>query len=92
MGQVVGGSDFSNNNLFCRWGIVTGNGWDKIEGYDRGQTQVDWPEVRRVVWLFLGCFNLGDFLHLFVMVPLFFFYCIVFCSVLASVLHWLNRK
>jgi B9 domain-containing protein 2 len=43
IGQIVGASNFKENNLFCKWGIQAGNSWKILEGFKEGQTQVDSP-------------------------------------------------
>eukprot|EP00033_Pygsuia_biforma_P003005 GCRY01003306.1.p1 GENE.GCRY01003306.1~~GCRY01003306.1.p1 ORF type:complete len:177 (+),score=20.33 GCRY01003306.1:270-800(+) len=51
VGQIEGASGFSCNNVFCKFGFVAGNTWRKIEGFDKGQTQVDFPEDEHfAVW------------------------------------------
>lgn len=51
VGQLVGGTGFTERNLFCKWGIEAGRNWDLLEGFDAGQTQVDQPpEGESAVW------------------------------------------
>mmetsp|Transcript_36972 Transcript_36972/g.82191 ORF Transcript_36972/g.82191 Transcript_36972/m.82191 type:complete len:177 (-) Transcript_36972:450-980(-) len=51
VGQLVGGSGFPSQNLFCKWGIVAGRTWEMLEGLDQGQTQVDLaPDGEMVTW------------------------------------------
>jgi len=44
IGQIVGATGFEERNLFCRWGIVAGSGWRKLEGDEHGRTQIDHPQ------------------------------------------------
>ena len=46
VGQLLGGTGFTERSLFCKWGIECGRQWDLLEGLDGGQTQVDEPPVR----------------------------------------------
>lgn len=41
IGQVVGATNFSQNDLFCMWSIKKGNHWVHVAGHESGQTQVD---------------------------------------------------
>ena len=43
IGQLLGGSGFSNSQLFCKWKLVAGSAWRLLEGDAEGQTQVDSP-------------------------------------------------
>ncbi|GFR15089.1 b9 domain-containing protein 2 [Trichonephila clavata] len=43
IGQIVGASEFKENNLFCKWGLHAGGNWKVIEGLKEGQTQIDNP-------------------------------------------------
>ncbi|XP_076359891.1 B9 domain-containing protein 2-like isoform X2 [Tachypleus tridentatus] len=43
IGQVVGASGFPDQNLFCKWSLHFGGGWQVLEGAREGQTQVDIP-------------------------------------------------
>uniref|UniRef100_A0A7S3R578 B9 domain-containing protein 2 n=1 Tax=Dunaliella tertiolecta TaxID=3047 RepID=A0A7S3R578_DUNTE len=50
-GQVLGGSGFQFQTLFCKWSLVSGRNWELLEGLDQGQTQVDCaPDGEMVVW------------------------------------------
>ncbi|QDZ23668.1 B9 domain-containing protein [Chloropicon primus] len=51
LGQIVGGSNFSNKNIFCKWGVQTGQNFELVEGITEGQTQIDHPfEDEMAVW------------------------------------------
>ena len=47
VGRIVGGVEFDEEALFCKWGMVTDDGrtdakrWNLLEGQANGQTQVD---------------------------------------------------
>eukprot|EP00039_Didymoeca_costata_P002246 m.58608 g.58608 ORF g.58608 m.58608 type:complete len:84 (+) comp11189_c0_seq1:244-495(+) len=43
IGELVGGRDFPNQNLFCKWEAVQGPAWERLAGEASGQTQVDHP-------------------------------------------------
>ena len=43
IGQIVGGSDFPEASVFCKWKIQMGSAWRVVEGDEEGQTQVDDP-------------------------------------------------
>ncbi|XP_015906950.1 B9 domain-containing protein 2 [Parasteatoda tepidariorum] len=43
IGQILGASEFQENNLFCKWGLNSGGNWKIIEGLNGGQTQLDDP-------------------------------------------------
>jgi len=43
IGQLVGGSEFPQNSLFCKWMIIAEGGWTVMAGVQGGQTQVDHP-------------------------------------------------
>jgi len=45
IGQIFGASGFSESNLFCKWSVISGDGWRLLEGMHEGQTQVDSPQV-----------------------------------------------
>ena len=47
IGQVVGGSGFPSQDLYCKWSIVAGQNWSLLEGLVEGQTQVDVPKVSK---------------------------------------------
>ncbi|RWS22362.1 B9 domain-containing protein 2-like protein, partial [Leptotrombidium deliense] len=50
-GQILGGNEFNENGLFCKWSFVFGNNWTQIEGTSSGQTQVDYSTFEdRVYW------------------------------------------
>lgn len=44
IGQIVGGSGFSECSLFCTWAVHTGAAWRLLSGLREGQTQVAVPE------------------------------------------------
>lgn len=44
IGQILGASGFSSQNLYCKWKIQTGGAWKIIAGAREGQTQVDQPQ------------------------------------------------
>jgi len=46
LGQLFGATGFDRSHLFCKWAVITGDGWRLLEGVAEGQTQVDSPEVR----------------------------------------------
>lgn len=51
IGQLAGGSGFTNTSLFCKWALQLGGGWRVVEGLSEGQTQADQPESgERVTW------------------------------------------
>ncbi|XP_054759744.1 B9 domain-containing protein 2-like [Lytechinus pictus] len=51
IGQILGASGFSNQNLYCKWKIHTGGAWKVIAGIREGQTQVDLPQNENfAVW------------------------------------------
>ncbi|PAA62683.1 hypothetical protein BOX15_Mlig030560g1 [Macrostomum lignano] len=43
IGQIVGASEFPENDLFCKWEAHFGPAWKRLEGEVSGQTQVDCP-------------------------------------------------
>ncbi|XP_032984651.1 B9 domain-containing protein 2 isoform X2 [Rhinolophus ferrumequinum] len=45
IGQIVGATGFSENSLFCKWGVHTGAAWKLLSGIREGQTQVDTPQI-----------------------------------------------
>lgn len=45
IGQIIGATGFSENSLFCKWGIHTGAAWKLLSGVREGQTQVDTPQI-----------------------------------------------
>lgn len=60
LGEILGGTGFPTG-VSCRWALEAGGGttlgrsdvaWEKSEGQDSGQTQVDYPEDGSgdVVW------------------------------------------
>ena len=51
IGQILGGTGFPSQNLFCKWGIHVGRTWELLEGLEEGQTQLDLAEEGdMVVW------------------------------------------
>ncbi|XP_064296151.1 B9 domain-containing protein 2 isoform X2 [Phalacrocorax carbo] len=50
IGQIVGGSGFSQRRLFCKWGLHTGSAWKLLSGLESGQTQVDDPQAGDVAY------------------------------------------
>ena len=54
LGQLSGASEFSSTSLFCKWTIECDKDsgrWQKIEGMESGQTQVDHaPAGEMSVW------------------------------------------
>ena len=49
IGDIVGGDGFDSGDLFCKWGLSYGSAWRVLEGLEKGQTQVDHPQVRMYV-------------------------------------------
>ena len=49
IGQLVGASGFPSGDLFCKWGLAVGSAWKVLEGDREGQTQVDHPQVRKIM-------------------------------------------
>mmetsp|Transcript_6197 Transcript_6197/g.20329 ORF Transcript_6197/g.20329 Transcript_6197/m.20329 type:complete len:104 (+) Transcript_6197:33-344(+) len=45
VGQVLGGSGFQLDNLFCKWFIETGSNFRLLQGLTGGQTHCDYPNV-----------------------------------------------
>ena len=45
IGDIVGGDGFDSGDLFCKWGLSYGSAWRVLEGLEKGQTQVDHPQV-----------------------------------------------
>ncbi len=43
IGQILGGSDFPDNSLYCKWSVSAGSGWKLLQGIKEGQTHVDCP-------------------------------------------------
>jgi B9 domain-containing protein 2 len=43
IGQILKGSDFPDNSLYCKWSVNAGNGWKLLQGIKEGQTHVDTP-------------------------------------------------
>ncbi|GAX75422.1 hypothetical protein CEUSTIGMA_g2866.t1 [Chlamydomonas eustigma] len=51
LGQLLGGSGFQSNNIFCKWGISTGRTWELLEGLEEGQTQLsDAADGEMSIW------------------------------------------
>ena len=46
IGDIVGGDGFDSGDLFCKWGLSYGSAWRVLEGLEKGQTQVDHPQVQ----------------------------------------------
>jgi len=46
VGQILGGSGFQLDNLFCKWSIETGVNFRLLQGSTDGQTHCDYPNVR----------------------------------------------
>jgi hypothetical protein len=46
VGQVLGGSGFQLDNLFCKWSIEAGSNFRLLQGLAGGQTHCDYPNVR----------------------------------------------
>lgn len=65
VGEVHGSTGFGGRNVFCKWTLVNGPGWDVIEGLPQGQTHVDYPgDADDAVWshpmdLHLACKTLS---------------------------------
>ena len=52
-GQVLGATGFpsGNSGLHCEWQLVSGTNWQKIQGLDKGHTQLDFPaDAEEAVW------------------------------------------
>ena len=45
IGDIDGGDGFDSGDLFCKWGLSYGSAWRVLEGLEKGQTQVDHPQV-----------------------------------------------
>ncbi|XP_057375462.1 B9 domain-containing protein 2-like [Daphnia carinata] len=45
IGQIIGGTEFSDKSIFCRWQLSSGNNWRVLEGATEGQTQLDTPQI-----------------------------------------------
>lgn len=43
IGQILGGSGFPDNSLYCKWIVQTGAAWKLLQGIKEGQTHVDTP-------------------------------------------------
>mmetsp|Transcript_6196 Transcript_6196/g.20320 ORF Transcript_6196/g.20320 Transcript_6196/m.20320 type:complete len:186 (+) Transcript_6196:33-590(+) len=51
VGQVLGGSGFQLDNLFCKWFIETGSNFRLLQGLTGGQTHCDYPNAdEAAVW------------------------------------------
>jgi B9 domain-containing protein 2 len=53
MGQILGADGFpaGNKGLHCEWTLVTSSNWSKIQGIDKGHTQLDFPiDGGEAVW------------------------------------------
>jgi len=48
LGQIHGATGLPADCAFCAFTIETGDQWECVGGADRGQTQVDYPEVNLV--------------------------------------------
>ena len=49
IGELVGANGFPSGSLSCKWGLTLGSAWKVLEGLQEGQTQVDHPQVRKVM-------------------------------------------
>lgn len=45
IGEIVGSSGFDDPGTFCAFEIKRGKEWQLVGGDEKGQTQVDYPEV-----------------------------------------------
>jgi len=59
VGNIVGGQDFDDPALFCKWSLITDDGrtdarrWNLLEGINSAQTQVDVAKPGKMaVWAF----------------------------------------
>jgi len=50
IGQILGGSGFPEESLFCKWKIQAGSGWHVLQGDQEGQTQVDAPSHEPIAY------------------------------------------
>jgi B9 domain-containing protein 2 len=41
IGELVGATNFGQDNLFCIWNVHKGPHWTHVSGLEKGQTQVD---------------------------------------------------
>ncbi len=41
IGELVGATNFAQDDLFCIWSIHKGPHWTHVSGLEKGQTQVD---------------------------------------------------
>lgn len=49
IGEILGASGFSSNNLCCKYSVVVGENWKLHTGEATGQTQTDYPSVRYIL-------------------------------------------
>lgn len=45
IGEIIGGSQFHEKTICCRWKLQSGENWQVLEGASQGQTQLDSPHV-----------------------------------------------
>ncbi|KAL9644433.1 hypothetical protein ABK040_013661 [Willaertia magna] len=41
IGEIIGASEFVEDNLFCVWNVEKGSNWTHVSGQEKGQTQVN---------------------------------------------------
>lgn len=44
-GQLIGGTDFQDHHLSCKWTLRHTSSWKVVEGATEGQTQLDCPQL-----------------------------------------------
>ena len=51
IGTLTGASDFAVSSLCCKYEVISGQGWNLLEGQPTGQTHVDTPlDGSKFVW------------------------------------------
>lgn len=51
VGQVLGGSGFPLQSLYCKWSLEAGSNFRVLQGVSHGQTQCDYPNAEEMaVW------------------------------------------
>lgn len=50
LGQIVGGTGFTDHKLSCKWTLRHGGNWKVVEGQIEGQTQLDNPQLEQFAY------------------------------------------